>query len=66
MVNSPYGGELKDLIVRDADKQTRLLEEARSLKQLVLSERQVCDVELLMNGAFSPLTGFLGEMDYHR
>lgn len=31
---------------------------------LTLSARQLCDLELLMNGAFAPLTGFLTETDY--
>jgi sulfate adenylyltransferase len=29
-----------------------------------MNARQICDLDLLMNGAFSPLTGFLGEADY--
>ena len=29
-----------------------------------LTERQICDIELLLNGAFAPLTGFLNENDY--
>ena len=28
--------------------------------------RQLCDIEMLLNGAFSPLEGFLGEADYRR
>ena len=30
-----------------------------------LTERQTCDIELLLNGAFTPLTGFLCEKDYN-
>ena len=29
-----------------------------------LSDRQLCDLELLLNGGFSPLSGFLTEVDY--
>ena len=29
-----------------------------------LTQRQICDIELLMNGAFNPLKGFLGKADY--
>ena len=29
-----------------------------------LSPRQICDLELLMNGGFNPLKGFLSETDY--
>ena len=30
----------------------------------VLTERQLCDLELLINGAFAPLTGFMTKADY--
>ena len=30
----------------------------------VLRDRQVCDLEMIMNGAFAPLNGFLGKNDY--
>ena len=29
-----------------------------------LTDRQICDLELLLNGGFSPLTGFMGKVDY--
>lgn len=38
--------------------------EAAALPSWDLSARQICDLELLMNGGFSPLRGFLGQADY--
>ena len=32
--------------------------------EIELDERQLCDVELLMQGGFSPLTGYMDEADY--
>ncbi|CDR45649.1 CYFA0S19e01398g1_1 [Cyberlindnera fabianii] len=61
---TPHGGVLKDLIARDAPKQEALLKEASSLQQIALSARQLCDLEMILNGGFSPLEGFLNEKDY--
>ena len=38
--------------------------EAADLASWDLTARQICDLELLMNGGFNPLKGFLGEADY--
>ncbi|MDQ3701960.1 MAG: sulfate adenylyltransferase [Chloroflexota bacterium] len=38
--------------------------ERDALPQLTVSAREVCDLELLGNGALSPLEGFLGQADY--
>ncbi len=38
--------------------------EAADLTSWDLSPRQICDLELLMNGGFNPLKGFLTEADY--
>ncbi len=38
---------------------------ALNLKNLVLNERQVCDLELLLNGAFKPLKSFMNKEDYY-
>lgn len=37
---------------------------AHDLVSLTLNQRQICDLELLLNGGFSPLTGFMNKMDY--
>lgn len=67
-MNSPHGkdGVLKDLHVRDAPKHKQLLEESHNLPSISLSERQLCDLELLLNGGFSPLEGFNNEADFKR
>lgn len=57
MANAPHGGVLKDLLARDAPRQAELAAEAETLPAVVLSERQLCDLELIMNGGFSPLEG---------
>jgi len=46
------------------DGQAALLHEALRLPLWQLTPRQQCDIELLMNGAFAPLDGFLGKADY--
>jgi sulfate adenylyltransferase len=59
----PHGGQLKDLFLTESQADE---EKARagSYRSWDLTQRQVCDLDLLMNGAFSPLEGFLGERDY--
>ncbi|OAA53477.1 sulfate adenylyltransferase [Niveomyces insectorum RCEF 264] len=64
MANTPHGGVLKDLLARDAPRQSELAAEAETLPSLLLSERQLCDLELLLTGGFSPLEGFMTEADY--
>lgn len=64
MANAPHGGVLKDLIARDAPRRQELYNEAEKLPAIVLTERQLCDLELILNGGFSPLEGFLSQKDY--
>ncbi|MEN8894174.1 bifunctional sulfate adenylyltransferase/adenylylsulfate kinase [Planktotalea arctica] len=47
------------------DSAQKLKVEAAELTSHDLSPRQICDLELLMNGGFNPLKGFLGEDDYN-
>ena len=58
----PYGGVLKQLILKDKHQIKDLLSEIDFEHEC--SERNACDVELLMIGAFSPLEGFMNEEDY--
>ncbi|KAK6525273.1 Sulfate adenylyltransferase [Orbilia ellipsospora] len=60
----PHGGTLKDLLARDALKHLELSQEALTLPQIILTERQLCDIELILNGGFSPLEGFMNQKDY--
>lgn len=60
---SPYGGVLKDLRVPPEALEAERDRSSR-LPALPLSERAVCDLELLATGGFSPLEGFLGREDY--
>jgi sulfate adenylyltransferase len=46
------------------DSAQKLKHEAANLVSWDLTPRQVCDLELLMNGGFNPLKGFLSEADY--
>lgn len=57
-----------DLVNRVMDPKSQQFEEywtsASHLYEINLSHRQLCDIELLMNGAFSPLEGFMTKRTY--
>jgi sulfate adenylyltransferase len=60
---APHGGVLKDLIV-DESRREELKKSSRDWPSWDLTPRQLCDLEMLMSGAFSPLETFLGQADY--
>ena len=60
---APHGGTLVDLLV-PGEQRDRARTEADHLPKLVVSERELSDLEMLAVGALSPLTGFVGETDY--
>jgi sulfate adenylyltransferase len=61
----PHGGVLKELYLAPADAAEEKVR-AQHYDSWDLTPRQICDVELLLNGGFSPLEGFLGQADYER
>jgi len=58
-----HGGKLLDLYVSGHDLEQEK-EKACSNQSWDLTKRQLCDIELLLNGAFSPLDGFVDQKNY--
>jgi sulfate adenylyltransferase len=61
----PYGGRLVNLLVSQ-EEAPELKAYANTLPSLQLSERALCDLELLATGGFSPLDQFMGRPDHQR
>lgn len=61
----PCGGRLVNLLVAPEEAEA-LRDHAQRLPSVQLSERAVCDLELLAVGGFSPLDRFMGREDYRR
>ena len=60
---APHGGTLVEL-VSTAARSDQIKAESRDWVSHDLSSRQLCDLELLLNGGFSPLTGFMTSADH--
>ena len=60
---SPHGGELVNLIV-DEERAAELKTQSRDFPSWDLTARHIRDLELLLNGGFSPLRGFMNKADY--
>ncbi len=58
-----HGGELIDLYA-NAERRAELKARARDFPSWDLTPRQICDLELLLSGAFSPLCGFMTKAEY--
>lgn len=59
----PHQGKLINGVV-DSSQTLVLQQQLNHLAGWTLTPRQLCDVELLLNGGFSPLSGFLSQSDY--
>jgi sulfate adenylyltransferase len=62
-LKAAHGGELRNCYL-DADAAAEEKARSREWKSWDLTPRQLCDIELLLNGGFSPLEGFMGRADY--
>ena len=60
----PHGGQGLTINLLEGEAREKLKDEATHLESLTLSQRQLCDIELILNGGFSPLKGFLNREDY--
>ena len=60
---APHGGELTDLVAAP-ERTAELKAHSREWPSWDLTPRQICDLELLISGGFSPLRGFMTQADY--
>ena len=54
---------LKPLLLSEAEAE-KLKSESIDMRSVTLSQRQLCDIELMMNGGFTPLDGFMDQESY--
>jgi len=57
----PHGGQLVNTVVPQGERDNL---KKKCTATLALSQRQACDVSLLIMGGFSPLQGFMNKADY--
>jgi len=62
---APYGGRLASLLT-EGEEREELRARAAALPRLQLTPRNLCDLELIATGGFSPLARFMGRADYER
>ncbi len=60
---SPHGGKLVDLMT-SGEREAEIKKASKHWVSWDLTNRQLCDLELLINGGFSPLQGFMNKKDY--
>lgn len=60
----PHGGSLIESYLTDEEIEV-YQNQIPALKQIIIDDIEKSDLELICNGAYSPLEGFIGEKDYH-
>jgi sulfate adenylyltransferase len=64
-VSPPHGGQLVNRMLRGQMRQA-VRERAEHLQKINLNPMNLSDLELIAVGAMSPLTGFMGQVEYER
>src|SRR5574340_987820 len=62
---APYGGKLVNLVLTGEPRE-HVLRKVPQMRSIKISMRNLCDLELLATGGFSPLDRFMGKADYER
>lgn len=60
---APHGGRLINRILT-GEARLAAMDKAKSMKKISLNTREIADLEMIANGAFSPLQGFVNSKDY--
>eukprot|EP00485_Elphidium_margaritaceum_P009578 CAMPEP_0202700958 /NCGR_PEP_ID=MMETSP1385-20130828/14069_1 /ASSEMBLY_ACC=CAM_ASM_000861 /TAXON_ID=933848 /ORGANISM="Elphidium margaritaceum" /LENGTH=610 /DNA_ID=CAMNT_0049358253 /DNA_START=129 /DNA_END=1961 /DNA_ORIENTATION=- len=59
-------GQLVDrLFSKGTPEYAQLMDQSHSAFEINLNKRQTCDIELILNGGFSPLQGFMTSTEYN-
>jgi sulfate adenylyltransferase len=61
---SPHGGKLINVYVDESERKS-IYDRAKQFPKLILSNRNLADLECLATGIYSPLTGFVDEVEYN-
>ena len=61
----PHGDQLINLLIDDHDKIESLKQKSEKFVSITLTKRQLCDLEMLINGAMSPLSGYMDQATYN-